>query len=67
MMRGRRALRDSQAPSPEGSEDDEARSPVSNFGDETIELKTPPMGRGRKSNEATGSGDSKRDAMDVMH
>ncbi|KAL2432370.1 Choline-phosphate cytidylyltransferase [Exophiala dermatitidis] len=67
MMRGRRALRDSQAPSPEGSEDDEARSPVSNFGDETIELKTPPMGRGRKSNEATDSGDSKRNAMDVMH
>jgi hypothetical protein len=49
MMRGQRALRDSQPPSPDGSEDDEARSPVSNNGDATTGLKTSPfLRRGRE-------------------
>ncbi|KAJ9637563.1 choline-phosphate cytidylyltransferase [Knufia peltigerae] len=78
MMRGRRALRDSQPPSPDGSEDDEARSPVSvtvsNGGDIMPGLKTPPFfGRGRKgksSSEDLEQGeteDHERDAMDVLH
>lgn len=77
-MRGRRALRDSQPPSPDGSEDDEARSPVSvtvsNGGDIMPGLKTPPFfGRGRKgksSSEDLEQGeteDHERDAMDVLH
>ncbi|KIW75939.1 hypothetical protein Z517_10684 [Fonsecaea pedrosoi CBS 271.37] len=71
MMRGKRALRDSQAPSPEGSEDDEARSPISNDGESDIfGLKTPPLGsiRGRKGKYAKSDTDEpKREAMDVMH
>lgn len=82
MMRGRRALRDSQPPSPDGSEDDEARSPlsasVSNNGDATTGLKTPPfLGRGRKGKNASeldleqgedeDEEEHERDAMDVMH
>lgn len=75
MMRGQRALRDSQGPSPEGSEDDEARSPISNDGDDSIlELKTPPTGRGRKGKhhidregQSSSSSKKQRDAMDVMH
>ena len=71
MMRGKRALRDSQAPSPEGSEDDEARSPISNDGEiDIFGLKTPPLGsmRGRKGKNAKGDAEEpKREAMDVMH
>ncbi|KIX98225.1 uncharacterized protein Z520_06305 [Fonsecaea multimorphosa CBS 102226] len=71
MMRGKRSLRDSQAPSPEGSEDDEARSPISNDGETDIfGLKTPPLGliRGRKGKNAKGDTEEpKREAMDVMH
>jgi len=71
MMRGHRALRDSQAPSPEGSEDDDARSPVSNDGETlTIDFRTPPVGfpRGRKGKNAKNDAqEPKREAMDVMH
>jgi hypothetical protein len=69
MMRGQRALRDSQAPSPEGSEEeDEARSPVTDGEGFSLQLKTPPMGsvRGRKSKN-TDSEEGKRDALDVLH
>jgi hypothetical protein len=73
MMRGQRALRDSQAPSPDGSEDDEARSPVSNDGNDrdavTITL-TPPVGfgRGRKGNTAKDDPqEPRREALDVLH
>ena len=69
MSRGKGSLRDSQAPSPDGSEDDEARSPIS--GDEreapiTVTL-TPPAGfaRGRKGKSDTE--EQKRDALDVLH
>ena len=72
MMRGQRALRDSQAPSPEGSEDDEARSPVSNDGNDgeplTITLTPPVLGRGRKGKSAkSDTQEPKRDALDVLH
>ncbi|KIW20364.1 hypothetical protein PV08_00939 [Exophiala spinifera] len=79
MMRGRRALRDSQPPSPDGSEDDEARSPlsatVSNGGEMISGLKTPPFfGRGRKGKSSSEpdfeqgeTEDHERDAMDVLH
>jgi hypothetical protein len=70
MMRGKRSLRDSQNPSPEGSEDDEARSPVSNDGDAgSLGLKTPPIVRGRKgkTNSSSGQEEAEREAMDVMH
>ncbi|EXJ62532.1 choline-phosphate cytidylyltransferase [Cladophialophora yegresii CBS 114405] len=73
MMRGQRALRDSQAPSPEGSEDDEARSPVSNDGNDreplTVTL-TPPAGFGRGRKGKTAKSDPqepKREALDVLH
>ena len=76
MMRGHRALRDSQAPSPEGSEDDEARSPVSTDGEGLTFMLTSPaaFGRGRKGNKSPAADksdaaneESKRDALDVMH
>ncbi|KAJ9494277.1 choline-phosphate cytidylyltransferase [Exophiala xenobiotica] len=82
MMRGQRALRDSQPPSPDGSEDDEARSPVSNNGDATTGLKTSPFlrrGRGGKSEsepdleqgedeeEEEEEEDHEKDPMDIMH
>ncbi len=71
MMRGKRSLRDSQNPSPEGSEDDEARSPASNDGDvgaAILGLKTPPIGRGRKGKSSSDSQEEpEREAMDVMH
>lgn len=67
MMRGRRALSDSQNASPEGSEDDEARSPISFDGEAAINLKTPPMGRGRKGKSSNGQEELGREAMDVMH
>ena len=72
MMRGQRALRDSQAPSPEGSEDDEARSPVSNDGNDrdalTITLTPPAFARGRKGKSTKGDDqEPKREALDVLH
>jgi hypothetical protein len=82
MMRGQRALRDSQPPSPDGSEDDEARSPVSNNGDATTGLKTSPfLRRGREGKseseldleqgedeeEEEEEEDHEKDPMDVMH
>ena len=73
MMRGQRALRDSQAPSPEGSEDDEARSPLSNDGNDgdvpSITLtSSASFARGRKGKTAKdGNQEPKRDALDVMH
>ena len=72
MMCGQRALNNSQAPSPEGSEDDEARSPVSNDEDALSPglLKPPSLdiARGRKGKSAKdGAQESKRDAMDVLH
>jgi hypothetical protein len=71
MMRGQRALRDSQPPSPSGSEDDEARSPLSDRENPTFTL-TPPVGfvRGRKgqsSSSKSAEPEPKRDALDVMH
>lgn len=65
MMRRRRSLRDSQAPSPEASEDDEARSPMSNDG-ESFNLKTPPS-RGRKGKSSDGQGNLQRETLDVLH
>ncbi|KIV91433.1 hypothetical protein PV10_05974 [Exophiala mesophila] len=65
MMRRRRSLRDSQAPSPEASEDDEARSPLSNDG-ESFNLKTPPT-RGRKGKSSDGLRDPERETLDVLH
>lgn len=71
MMRGQRALRDSQGLSPEGSEDDEIRSPISNDGDVVIGLKTPPTRRGRKgknnNSDALEEPEQERETMDVMH
>ncbi len=72
MMRGQRALRDSQAPSPEGSEDDEARSPVSNDGNDgdalTITLTPPAFLRGRKGKSSKDDEqEPKREALDVLH
>ena len=64
-MRRRRSLRDSQAPSPEASEDDEARSPLSNDG-ESFNLKTPPT-RGRKGKSSDGLRDPERETLDVLH
>lgn len=67
-MRRRRSLHDSQAPSPEGSEDDEARSPLSPDGDSYFGLKTPPV-RGRKGKSTSDLEDEKseREALDVLH
>ncbi len=72
MMRGQKALRDTQGQSSEGSEDDEARSPVSNDGNDgeplTITLTPPVLGRGRKGKSAKGDAqESKRDPLDVLH
>jgi hypothetical protein len=67
-MRGQRALRDSQAPSPEGSEEeDEARSPVTDGEGFHMQLQTPPTGstRGRKAKNLEEDGN--RDALDVLH
>lgn len=69
-MRRRRSLRDSQAPSPEGSEDDEVRSPLSNDGDSYFAgFKTPPV-RGRKGKSTTSDPEDDqyaREALDVLH
>lgn len=65
MMRGKRSLRDSQPPSPSGSEDDEARSPVSKDGDLTTGLETPPFARGRKS-EVVSNTEEEDETMEVV-
>lgn len=68
-MRRRRSLHDSQAPSPSGSEDDEARSPLSPDGDSYFSgLKTPPV-RGRKGKSTSDLDDepSGHEALDVLH
>jgi len=68
-MRRRRSLHDSQAPSPSGSEDDEARSPLSPDGDSYFSgLKTPPV-RGRKGKSTSDPDDEpdRREALDVLH
>jgi len=70
MMRQRHSLRDSQAASPDGSEDDDMRSPISNDGEQQSimpVLKTPPLGRGRKGQSSGSLSDSKRDTLDVIH
>ena len=68
-MRGNRSLRDSQPPSPSGSEDDEARSPA---GDVGLGLESPPLGRGRTSKGASNTEDDEdeeeeEETMDVTH
>lgn len=68
MSRTRRSLRDSQHNSPEGSDEDDLRSPVSEHGDPL----SPTVSRGRKGKSGGGNEDTvpvseDRDAMDVMH
>ena len=65
-MRRRHSLRDSQAPSPEASEDDEARSPLSNDGEAFNFLKTPPT-RGRKGKTSGDQDNPERETLDVLH
>ncbi|KIV77700.1 hypothetical protein PV11_09483 [Exophiala sideris] len=60
MMGGKRSLRDSQPPSPSGSEDDEARSPVSKDGDVGLGFETSSIVRGRKS-QAVSNEDEEED------
>ncbi|KAI1614058.1 choline-phosphate cytidylyltransferase [Exophiala viscosa] len=68
MMRGKRSLRDSQPPSPSGSEDDEARSPVSKDGDVGLGLDTPHFGRGRKGPDVSNEEEDEEDeSMEVSH
>ncbi|KAK5073643.1 choline-phosphate cytidylyltransferase [Lithohypha guttulata] len=68
MSRTRRSLRDSQT-SPEGTDDEDVRSPASEQGDPV----SPSTSRGRKGNKGGSNGDTIRierdsvDAMDVMH
>lgn len=68
MSRTRRSLRDSQHNSPDGSDEDDLRSPVSEHGDPL----SPVGSRGRKGTAGRSDADSnepqkKTDAMDVMH
>ena len=70
MSRTRRSLRDSQHGSPEGTDDEDLRSPTSEHGDPL----SPVSSRGRKGLSGSGQGDTltvpkedSRDAMDVMH
>ncbi len=73
MMKRRRTLTDSQAASPEGSEDDEARSPLSNDeSDEGDSLKRGDSVRGRKSKAKERVEDFvreefRRDPLDLVH
>lgn len=73
MMKRRRALNSSQAPSPEGSEDDEAKSPVSNDdSDGGDSLKRSDTVRGRKSKTKERVEDFvreefRRDPLDLVH
>lgn len=69
MSRTRRSLRDAEAISPEGSDEDDLRSPVSEHG----EPLSPVGSRGRKRKHGQSDADEvqirKEDiqAMDVMH
>lgn len=71
MSRTRRSLRDSQYGSPEGTDDEDLRSPVSERGG--FELTSPTSARGRKGKADDADDDvirikvGDRDAMDVMH
>ena len=76
MMNRKRALTSSQAPSPDGSEDDEARSPLSN--DESDrEMRSPDEGgkrsgsvRGRKVKSKVEDfvrDEFRRDPLDLVH
>lgn len=69
MSRTRRSLRDTDGNSPEGSDEDDLRSPVSEMGEPI----SPVASRGRKGTKRRSDADSlqirKEDiqAMDVMH
>lgn len=65
MSRTRRSLRDSQHNSPEGSDEEDLRSPVSERGGSL----SPTISRGRMGKSEGGSGDADEDgdAMDVIH
>jgi hypothetical protein len=65
MMRGRKSLRDSnsQAPSPDGSEDDEQRSPVSPDG-ESLNFKTPKLKTPARGRKAQTSSENHKDQLD---
>lgn len=75
MSRTRRSLRDSQHNSPEATDEEDLRSPVSDLGER--ELAGPTVARGRKGKSARAvdgadpllvhKDDHSRDAMDVMH
>lgn len=77
MMRGRKSLRDSHNGSPEGSEEEDARSFMSDNGEpkSPVLLQTPSGsgGRGRKGKPSGGSSihkkdeDEPMDTLDVMH
>lgn len=65
MGRTRRSLRASQPNSPEATDDEDLRSPVSDHGDPI----SPTVSRGRKGKAEDDDGDSLKvsDAMDVVH
>jgi len=63
MSRGRRSLRDTQATSPEGSEEDEAMDAALEQKSPTI--KAPPAGRGRQGQGSRSA--SLNEPMDVTH
>lgn len=69
MGRTRRSLRDSQHNSPDDTDDEDLRSPISERGDPV----SPVVSRGRKGKSGGGDADTIRvrkgdgDAMDVMH
>ena len=73
MMKRRRALNSSQAASPEGSEDDEAKSPLSNDeSDGADSVKRVESARGRKSRTKERVEDFvreefRRDPLDLVH
>ena len=77
MLKRRRTLggRDSQVPSPDGSEDDEAKSPAEDDSDCERDEKSPEgsMKRGRSVRERTKQVEDfvrdefKRDPMDLLH
>jgi len=61
MSRSRRSLRDPEHNSPEGTDEEDLRSPVSEHGDPV----SPVVSRGRQGKSGVQKEDS--DAMDVMH
>ena len=64
MSKTRKSLRDSQQNSPEGSDDDDLRSPVSEIGEPI----SPTVTRGRKGKSGSNGDEiEERDAMDVLH